>query len=353
MKRIVCFAAALLLMACMTVSACAAPQTPVINSQMPDCYANMGGDSIQLFTDVASPAEGWLEIQWYSTTVNDISTIMAILDANGSSYTVPQELGVRYYCYGVWNVTADGQRSQPQYSRLIRTEYYNAVTTLELISPPTKLSYTLGEAFDPTGMGVRVYLPDGSQFDSWHGQGLDYPEFAFINPGQQVVEVFYGSSFIQIKVSVEEQAHSHAYGEWMTLTEASCTQPGMMLRECNCGNEDRSDIPALGHSWDAGKISVEPAPGKEGERVYTCSRCGETEKRPIEALPVPEAAPAVTASPSQTQAPQSPEDSPAPPAASDEDGGGSKGLVIAIAVMLSIIAVSLGGIFYMLIKRKR
>ncbi|MGN0375865.1 MAG: hypothetical protein ACI4EN_10245, partial [Butyrivibrio sp.] len=102
----------------------AAPGEPTIESQMPDCYLYMGCGGITLFTDASSPDGGMLEYQWYSTTQNDMATIYAIIGEEGETLYVPEKLGVTWYCYAVWNVDYNGQRSTPVYSRLIRVEFY-------------------------------------------------------------------------------------------------------------------------------------------------------------------------------------------------------------------------------------
>ena len=51
----------------------------------------------------------------------------------------------------------------------------------------------------------------------------------------------------------------HTYGEWITVTEASCLLPGAKYRVCSvCGNTEAGVIPALGHDFVDG----------------VCSRCG-------------------------------------------------------------------------------
>ena len=52
-----------------------------------------------------------------------MAMIRAIDYAEGDSYQVPEELGVKWYCYAAWNV-AGGAESEPTYSRLIRVEFY-------------------------------------------------------------------------------------------------------------------------------------------------------------------------------------------------------------------------------------
>jgi len=353
MKKIISFAAVLLMVVSLGATAWAAPQTPVINSQVPDSYANIGEYGIELYTDIEPPAEGWLEIQWYSTNVDDISTIKAIIGANGSSYSVPQEVGVMYYCYGVWNVTSDGQRSDPTYSRLIRTEYYPAAPTLELLELPDKQSYTLGEAFDPKGMRIRVHLPDGSYFDSENGDKLTYPEYAFSYPGMQGVDILYENGFIQLTVTVEEKAHVHSYGEWIATTPETCEEPGFYLRECDCGYEDRKEVPALGHDWDSGKVLVEAEVGKDGVYCYSCTRCDYTKSETIPAMEdlttqqtpqIPEA----TEKPVPTT-----QVSPAQPQAEPQENESGNGLLIVLIVLMLLIIGGLGAILYIMVKKKK
>ena len=52
-----------------------------------------------------------------------MAMIRAIDGAEGDSYQVPEELGVKWYCYAAWNVVG-GLESEPIYSRLIRVEFY-------------------------------------------------------------------------------------------------------------------------------------------------------------------------------------------------------------------------------------
>ena len=125
MKRFV-FAIMLVLaivgFAAATVSA-EGPAKPVIEGEMPDCYMPIGSDGITLFTNASVPDGGTMKYQWYVTDIENMATIRAIDYAEGDSYQVPEELGVKWYCYAAWNVVG-GLESEPTYSRLIRVEFY-------------------------------------------------------------------------------------------------------------------------------------------------------------------------------------------------------------------------------------
>ena len=105
-----------------TVSADGAAK-PVIEGEMPDCYMPIGSDGIILFTNASVPDGGTLKYQWYATDIENMAMIRAIDGADGDSYKVPEEVGVKWYCYAAWNV-AGGSKSAPTYSRLIRVEFY-------------------------------------------------------------------------------------------------------------------------------------------------------------------------------------------------------------------------------------
>lgn len=99
------------------------PAKPVIKGEMPDCYMSIGGDGIILFTNASVPDGGTLKYQWYVTDIENMAMIRAIDYAEEDSYQVPEELGVKWYCYAAWNVVG-GLESEPTYSRLIRVEFY-------------------------------------------------------------------------------------------------------------------------------------------------------------------------------------------------------------------------------------
>ncbi len=110
--------------ATVTVSAAGPrPTQPVIVAEMPDCYMPIGSDGITLFTNASVPDGGTLKYQWYVTDIENMAMIRAIDYAEGDSYQVPEELGVKWYCYAAWNV-AGGSESEPAYSRLIRVEFF-------------------------------------------------------------------------------------------------------------------------------------------------------------------------------------------------------------------------------------
>lgn len=82
-------------------------------------------------------------------------------------------------------------------------------------------------------------------------------------------------------------ATGHKWNSEKTVDIApTCTQPGQQSTHCTvCGSikaGSAESIPALGHVWDAGKITKAPTCTGTGVKTYTCTRCGATR---TEALP--------------------------------------------------------------------
>ena len=197
MKKVVSAFILVLTLACFSVVGvyAAVVEKPVIEAEMPDCYREIGNGSIVLFANATVPDGGTVRYQWYVADTENMAMIHAIFGAESDIYQVPEEIGVKWYCYAAWNVSG-GAESDPVYSRLIRVEYFENTT-----------------------------------------------------------------------------AHIHSFCVWMVITEPTCTEIGIKVRECDCGVTERAEVPATGHNWDSGKITKKPTAQSDGEKVYTCLNC--------------------------------------------------------------------------------
>ena len=197
MKKVVSAFILVLTLACFSVVGvyAAVVEKPVIEAEMPDCYREIGNGSIVLFANATVPDGGTVRYQWYVADTENMAMIHAIFGAESDIYQVPEEIGVKWYCYAAWNVSG-GAESDPVYSRLIRVEYFENTT-----------------------------------------------------------------------------AHIHSFCEWMVITEPTCTEIGIKVRECDCGVTERAEVPATGHNWDSGKITKKPTVQSDGKKVYTCLNC--------------------------------------------------------------------------------
>lgn len=77
----------------------------------------------------------------------------------------------------------------------------------------------------------------------------------------------------------------HEFGPWETVSEATCTEAGTRKHICViCGAERTESLPALGHVWDEGVVTVEPTVTAEGAKTFTCRTCGLTRTETIAKL---------------------------------------------------------------------
>ena len=65
----------------------------------------------------------------------------------------------------------------------------------------------------------------------------------------------------------------HSFGEWYTYREATCTDMGLMHKECmRCDYIEKQELPPLGHAYSI--VVIPPSCTEQGYTIYTC-RCGD------------------------------------------------------------------------------
>lgn len=75
-----------------------------------------------------------------------------------------------------------------------------------------------------------------------------------------------------------EKEHIHAFSEWETLSNPTCTETGLRERYCPCGETESSELPASGHSYGEWIVDSEVSCYSDGERHIECTVCKETVK---------------------------------------------------------------------------
>lgn len=79
---------------------------------------------------------------------------------------------------------------------------------------------------------------------------------------------------------------NHAYGDWVIVKEATCTEDGLRTQTCaNCGDVKKEVLPKVDHTWNEGEVSKQPTCTENGERTFTCTVCQETKTEVAEDLP--------------------------------------------------------------------
>ncbi len=95
------------------------------------------------------------------------------------------------------------------------------------------------------------------------------------------------------KVNPNPSTHTHDYNKQNVAAEyqatpATCEAPATYYYSCACGEKTTEKDPftygnALGHSWDAGKVTKEASCTEAGEKTFTCTRCPKTKTETIAA----------------------------------------------------------------------
>ena len=86
------------------------------------------------------------------------------------------------------------------------------------------------------------------------------------------------------EISIPRTKHN-PFGEPAKVIEPTCTEAGLEYQRCSCGEViPVKRIPAKGHVWDSGKVTIAPTCTKEGVRRLSCTECGATRKETVHAL---------------------------------------------------------------------
>lgn len=77
---------------------------------------------------------------------------------------------------------------------------------------------------------------------------------------------------------------AHAYGDWVIVKEATCTEEGLRTQTCaNCGDVKKEVLPKADHTWNEGEVSKQPTCTEDGIKTFTCTVCGDTKTEVITA----------------------------------------------------------------------
>lgn len=85
------------------------------------------------------------------------------------------------------------------------------------------------------------------------------------------------------------KAAGHKWNSKYTVDQkATCTSKGSQSIHCGVCDAKKEgsvqEISAVGHTWDKGKVTVQPTCTKAGTKVYTCTACKETRKETVKAV---------------------------------------------------------------------
>ncbi|MBO7176505.1 MAG: hypothetical protein J6W14_03965, partial [Clostridia bacterium] len=68
-------------------------------------------------------------------------------------------------------------------------------------------------------------------------------------------------------------SHLHRYGAWSVEKEATCTEAGVKVRACKCGEKETEAIPMIAHTPSDWIVDKAPTYTAEGEHHKECTMC--------------------------------------------------------------------------------
>ena len=80
-------------------------------------------------------------------------------------------------------------------------------------------------------------------------------------------------SFLILIVCAFSACHDHAFGEWQQEKPATCAEVGSVIRTCECGAEERNELPRLSHTF--GEWVITALSGCSVEAGFTCGTEGD------------------------------------------------------------------------------
>ena len=176
----------------------------------------------------------------------------------------------------------------------IGEEAFSWCTSLTSVTIPNSVTLIDNGAFSYCRSLTSVTIPDSVTII---GGGA-------FSDCDNLTDVYYTGTEIawnKIKISdyndALKNAAIHYFSEWTREKEPTCTEPGSETSVCpeaGCGKTFTREIPALGHSWDEGKVTKPATEAEDGVKTFTCTRCGETKTETIHSYKAVVTAPTCT-----------------------------------------------------------
>ncbi len=139
------------------------------------------------------------QIYYNPGRANDFEETGLTLNSDGRITGKPAKSGSFTFTVVAYN---DNGEDYAEYTLIIAEDM---PTSMELISPPDKLEYFVGETIDLTGLKVRIY-ENGHFFASSDGDKLTVSVETFEVAGTHVVRISYGEAYDYFMVEVKNEA---------------------------------------------------------------------------------------------------------------------------------------------------
>ena len=203
-------------------------------------------------------ADSWKSVDMRNTTGS-------VYKATIAAYEVTDE-EILYYITATdgANVGCCGTADEPN----VIVPHY--VTGIEIVSKPDKLNYDLKQELDSTGMVVKAVYNDGTRtaVSDYTLQGFDSK-----TEGEKTVTVAYNDFTAEFTVTVK---HTHEYYSEITK-QPTCSEKGERTYKCDiCGDIYTEDIAKTEHDYE--DTVVKPTCAERGYTEHICKVCADSYK---------------------------------------------------------------------------
>lgn len=142
------------------------------------------------------------------------------------------------------------------------------IKNIAFSSYPQKTVYTENEAFDPTGIAIKVTYNNGTS--KIVTDNIQFTGFTSDTIGKKTVTLHHGGYQLNFEVEVVvSSSHVHKEGEYSRTKEPTCTEPGEETTTCTVCFEtvSKRNVPATGHGAESMPVQT---------KAPTCTEAGAT-----------------------------------------------------------------------------
>ena len=160
-------------------------------------------------------------------------------------------------------------------------EVEKKLTEISVTTAPANVNYIEGQNFDTTGMVVTATYNDGTSKEVTNYTVIDGNN---LTVGKTSVTISYTENGVTKTatqgITVNED-HTWNIGE--VTKEPTCKDKGEKIYTCTVCGETRTEEIAVtdNHTWNTGEVTKEPTCKDKGERTYICTVCNKTKIQEI------------------------------------------------------------------------
>ncbi len=93
------------------------------------------------------------------------------------------------------------------------------------------------------------------------------------------------TGYTTLKEVVEVIGHTHTFGDWYAITQATCTEAGKERRDCaGCTHYETRTVSAVGHSFGDWYAITQATCTEDGQQRRDCAECGHYETQTVSAV---------------------------------------------------------------------